>query len=699
MILKEIILENFRAYRGRQIIDLSPKENQNLILISGNNGYGKTTFLMSIVWCLYGRQMSDVDDLYKKEINDAGGYKSYIQQSLNNKARERGENSFSVELHFEDVALPGINCRELIVKRSYFEIHKQDNVEILIDGQEHEVIKEIGADHFIRDYILPKEVAKFFLFDAEKIVTLAEVTSSQRRKDLSIAYYEVLGINKYEVAKTNLKEYQDTLKYNAANLNEKYKLDETRNEIQKNKDIINQLNEEIYDLEDSKARKKKDSDLIQEKLIRHGSGISDDEIKALRKQRDDQQEKLDKLRKELNEHLEIIPFAISGGLLAEVLEQAKREIEYQNKNISRERIKNKVEQVMTELSNYPKPEDLIIEHRVRRYYEDAFQKLIEKYFIDDAPDDDLPSEIRPLHDFTQNQGNELEALVSNIQNSFQDKYETIANEKRTAQNKLQNINRELSDAEAKKDQPIIAEDRENRYRLEEQIEQIVTDIAKKKSEIQNLGDKIESLEHQAIAINRKLEAAERDREKYNTAERLIKELDAFIKEFTERKKVSLESKILKELQLLMHKQDFVTKIKVEIIQGNIDIRLIDSNGEEIPKTILSMGEKQLFATALLYGLVEETGIDFPLFVDSPLQKLDAKHSGSILQFFYPQVGEQVVLFPLITKEINQNEFNLIKENIAQSYLIEHLKGISTLKQVKPDAIFETFELMNREYAN
>ena len=63
MIIKEIELYNFRIYKGIERINLKPKDNKNIIIISGKNGFGKTTFLMSIVWCLYGRQTEKVDDL------------------------------------------------------------------------------------------------------------------------------------------------------------------------------------------------------------------------------------------------------------------------------------------------------------------------------------------------------------------------------------------------------------------------------------------------------------------------------------------------------------------------------------------------------------------------------------------------------------------------------------------------------------
>src|SRR5690606_39378244 len=84
--------------------------DKNIIIVSGKNGFGKTTFLMSLVWCLYGKQMEKVDELYQKEIADKGGYGKYIGNSLNRLAKANGETKFSVSVTFTNVKIPEITC-------------------------------------------------------------------------------------------------------------------------------------------------------------------------------------------------------------------------------------------------------------------------------------------------------------------------------------------------------------------------------------------------------------------------------------------------------------------------------------------------------------------------------------------------------------------------------------------------------------
>ncbi len=165
MFIKEIELNNFRIYKGSNTINLLPENNKNIVVVSGKNGFGKTTFLMSLVWCLYGRQMEKVDELYQKEIADKGGYGKYIGNSLNRLAKVEGETKFSVSVTFRDVKIPEITCNEIRITRTYDIVTSaSDKVEVLIDGFQNELIQDLttdgkqdGEEIFIRD-LMPKRL-------------------------------------------------------------------------------------------------------------------------------------------------------------------------------------------------------------------------------------------------------------------------------------------------------------------------------------------------------------------------------------------------------------------------------------------------------------------------------------------------------------------------------------------------------------
>ena len=138
--------------------------------------------------------------------------------------------------------------------------------------------------------------------------------------------------------------------------------------------------------------------------------------------------------------------------------------------------------------------------------------------------------------------------------------------------------------------------------------------------------------------------ADTDRKKYSVTEGLIEKMNIITSRIKEEKKYSLEKAIYNGLKQLMHKNNFIDRIEVRIENDIMDIDLFDQQNQLVDKTSLSKGEQQLYATAFLKALVDESGINFPVFIDSPLQKFDPEHSQNIIKEFYPNVSETSCLF-------------------------------------------------------
>lgn len=89
MIIKSITLNNFRLYEGVNTISFELCAERNVHLICGENGFGKTTFLHSLLWCLYGRFVSDVPAAGQ---DSSSGYASVLKGNLNINADKRKKN-------------------------------------------------------------------------------------------------------------------------------------------------------------------------------------------------------------------------------------------------------------------------------------------------------------------------------------------------------------------------------------------------------------------------------------------------------------------------------------------------------------------------------------------------------------------------------------------------------------------------------
>lgn len=648
---------------------------------------------MSMVWCLYGRNMQEVDDLYKKEIEEQGGYSKYIASSLNRLARTEEDYNFHVSIKFVDVNIPEVPCKEIIVTRSYNALTStSEEVEVLIDGYPSELAKEVGQEIFIREFIMPIEIAKFFFFDAEKIVNLANVTTNEQRKRLSQAYSEVLGIKKYEDIKGNLENLQLKLRQDSASADEKKQLEDLKAAVAKFEIQITDNGNKIRELREQRNEKSKESRDIQEKLIREGSLITVEELQKIRADEDDLTKRQTALQNELKDSYDIIPFAIVGEKFLDVSKQLENENNYKTAQFKEENVKGVTNKILTDLLKIPKPEHLAIDNQVHEFYATAFKDLIRKHFFSDTPT--LPDDFNVLHEFSETEKNELFGLLNSIKLSFRESFKRINGEYNQTRNELNSIRRRIKDAEANQENPIIAELRKRKEELDklvigidDTIDSLNREIGEFTNEKTQKGKRIEEL-------SRKLNVSEKNKKKDAVITRNINNLKDFIGKFKAKKKESLEEQILKGLETLMHKKGFIKKVEVEIIGDDIDIVLKNNRNEEIKKESLSKGEQQMYATALLRGLVEESDIQFPVFIDSPMQKFDEQHAENIVKYFYPNVSEQVVIFPLINKELTEREYGILSKHIARTFLINNVHDDkSEFISIEPSEFLTTYNKM------
>ncbi|MCY1479248.1 Chromosome partition protein Smc [compost metagenome] len=705
MFIKEIELNNFRIYKGKNKIDLVPESDKNIIVVSGKNGFGKTTFLMSLVWCLYGRQMEKVDELYQKEIADKGGYGKYIGNSLNRLAKSEGETKFSVAVTFTDVKIPEITCNEIKITRTYDIVTSaNDKVEVLIDGYQNELIQDLttdgkqdGEEIFIRDFILPIEIAKFFFFDAEKIVSLAEINSPEQRRLLSKAYTEVLGIKKYEDLKDQLENIQDEYRKKSAKPQERQEFNEIESSILNKQIGIDDVESQIQDLNQEKIEKQSESNEIQMKLIQEGNMMTLEQLNELKSEETTLNDRINNLQNDLKDLFDLIPFGLAGETLMEVSNQLESEKNYKESKYKQEDVGEKTNRILDDLEAEKKKFDGVIGTEIRNFYEAQIKNLIKKYFFSDVPD--LPNSFTALHDFSDSEANELNTLINNLKHTFKDIFTRLNDDYLRSKSDLDSIRRRIRAAEKDAEDDYIANLRSEKTRLDNRVFTIDKDIYDLGERIGGYKNEIKSLKQRQEELRKKIDDSRRYSEKDEKTQELISNLKEFIKEFKVTTKKKLEENILSELNILMHKKGFIKKVVVDINHAgdDVDINLFNAREEKIDKGSLSMGERQMYASALLKALVDESDIEFPVFIDSPMQKFDKDHAENVIKEFYPNVSKQVVLFPLIHKELTESEFELLKPNISRSYIIHNFStDASKFVEAVPESLIKTY---NELYAN
>lgn len=701
MRIQDITLTNFRLYKGVNKISFpQDDEGKNIYLISGENGFGKTTFLHSLLWCLYGRLMAEIDDTARKEISNSGGYPSFLIGNLNNNARQyvesigadtlarikrsgytpddediQANSVYSIAIKFTDISIPSIPCQTITIIRSYDFIKQNDSVEVLIDNQRNELAQSIGNDVFINDFILNKDIARFFFFDSERIVALAETNTVDDRRRLASAYNEVLGVKKYEDLKHNLEALRLKFRKRTSDVVSRNKLNallEKQEDLQGDlQDILDGITERENTLSSLRLRDKE----YQEKLLREGQGMTMDEYERQKAVLDKARTNDAIIKEKLRDFIEYAPFAMVGDLLKQTMTEitkdynaAKAAQNIANQNGLLQEIYDQLIGKLVPLAGTNGQKMQAAVHEV----------------LDSFKEEELTHE--PLLSVNRDEYNESQAIFANLTTTYRVEFEHLADDNKKNKQVMSRVQQKLSSMQANESDEIIKQIRAQKSEIEQQIKKLEEEIRALYAQQGSVSQSLNTCKKQIAELSKKVSLDDSDVKKDALANELIESLDTFLRNLKEEKKVSLERRLKGIMNALMHKEDFIGNVAVDVQEDGLDIVLYTPSGKIIRKESLSKGEQQLYATSLLKALVEESGIEFPVFIDSPLQKFDKSHSSKIITEFYPSISKQVVLFPLLHKELTEEELEIMKPLVKSAYLIKNDVEQSYFKPVQVDRL-------------
>ena len=699
MKIGKITLTNYRLYKGVNTISFNNVDGRNVVLISGQNGFGKTTFLQSLIWCLYGKQIASIDDIAKKDIN-AYGYLGLLKSNLNRtrlaaietidsvtiaKIRKSGYSKdlaylkdhsiYSVRLEFINVSIPSIQCRSLSVKRSFDYITEKEYVEILIDGNPNELTNEIGEDVFINDFILNKDLAQFFFFDAEKIVKLAEIDTLDDRRKLCSAYNEVLGVKKYEVLKKNLEAMRLKFRRTSSDIASRTELE---NMLSDNKI----LEEDIHDIQEQidtnilyiQKLKEQDS-TVQEELLRAGSGNTQEDITRTKSIVEACKIKDIEYKKLLKQFIDYAPFAIVGSLLNEVKQQMISDYAINQKRQQVGLQKGLVTQILSELSSAM--DGMELTNETKSLLHEKFVGITNKYVVSKVSEN-------TLLDFGPEDYKEFESIYLHLTTTYKSDFDRLVDDYKKNKQILERNSRKLSNFYSKEKDDVVSEIRNRKAIIESEIKEKENQAFSLHQRLGSLDSEVQLLSRKISDLSKKVTLDDSNLKKDALAEQLIDELNAFLVNLKKEKKYSLERRIQEILNSLMHKEDFISKVNVSIENDVMEIGLFGPDGQEVKKESLSKGEQQLYASSILKALVDESGLEFPVFIDSPLQKFDKSHSAKIITEYYPCISKQVILFPLLHKELTNAEYELMKPMLESVFIIANDNNSSKFIQANID---------------
>ena len=196
MLLKSLKLQDFRQFKGTQIVHFSTDKNKNVTIMMGDNGSGKTSFAQAFRWCLYGdTDFKDTKLLSKKvAIDMLPGDEKPVE--------------VAIELIHENVEYT-ITRRLLYKKNTSGDIVAAPASKFVIQFKD-----ATGNIQYVRDLeteakmneILPADLSRYFFFDGERIEKMGDDIKRGKSKEFSKAVRSLLGLNSYVQALKHLKE-------------------------------------------------------------------------------------------------------------------------------------------------------------------------------------------------------------------------------------------------------------------------------------------------------------------------------------------------------------------------------------------------------------------------------------------------------------------------------------------------------------
>jgi len=634
MLIKYIKVHNFGVYSGTHTVDLSITEKEKpIILIGGLNGRGKTTLLEAITLALYGNNSFNF-------IESGLSYQNYLAKYVN---KNDGSLETFVEISFDifqnDISTNYIIRRQWNLKTKNI----NDNIIIFKDGIANTSLTKYWRT-FVED-IMPSSVARFSIFDGEKIT---QYFSDNSEEQVKLAIKTFLGLDVIDRIIDDLKRIvkqhhiKDKKYFEESQemVNLKEKIDIINNEIQSNTQEIAHLTSLIMQNKE-KLRK------AEESFYKSGGVITDE-----RNQIAHRRETLIKEKNELFEQLlEIaageLPLVLTLPLLRDIYTSVKKENENRVSAIAMQKIMDLRDDLKKLFTG-----DKAVTEKLNNYFESISNQV---------------EDFEPVFNLSSTAFEQLSFLCK-------EGLVNKANSVKAMLEQYKKIESEISELDLllSMEMDTITADK-----LLEIIKTLTKDITiceegieKYNQENERLSRELAIAEHELLKLT---ELALGKIEEQDDAIRVVKYANLSIdvmKEYRERLKMlkidTISNTITDCFHAIIGKKSLVERIEIE--PKTLNVIMINNDNEVVSKSKVSAGELQIYYISILWALSICANKQFPVIIDTPLARLDTKHRFKMIKNYLPMASDQTIVFSTDSEIVNEYYYEISKY-VSQKYLL------------------------------
>lgn len=630
MIIKELVLHNFGIYASTNKLEFHGEKP--IVLIGGMNGRGKTTMLEGILLALYG------NNSFAYRESDYHSYGQYL-------------NSFVNEM---DGTLKTYIELEFLLKdegNSIYRIHREwdgskkrltENIAVFKDGDYNHFLTENWL--MFMENLLPSGLSEFFFFDGEKIAKLAAEKTSKQMKEsikalLGVTVLDILGNDLYRVIKRTVKNKLDDNE-----VKEIERLREAKDEITQKLDLIDR---EIDNLYTEKGTIIQRLEKLQQEYKKKGGDVVAQQQELFRK-RSAVAAKIQSIYEQLmNDAASELPLVLARKYMKNIRENA-------------------------EIAQDEKMMEVAI-------------KKLDSLIADFDQNGTHSQDIQDFMDYVRKQSKKEKTGSSyNLSDTAILKLQVLM-EEQLLSNKLAVKNRQRELLQLQKE----AEQLDSYLSVdidEKTVARIYKKMKEAEQEVIEVDVRIEKMNAERRICNGDVMAAttlyNKKVEEYLKCVELNEDHDRIIKyshmavtilnEYKIRlqhRKINLVAETMTNCyKKLANKKNMIRRI--EMNPDSLDLKYIDQLGEEVKKSSLSAGEKQLMVISLLWALALCSKKKLPVIIDTPLSRLDSAHRESLINIYFPQVSEQTIILST-DSEIDKSCYEAMKKNIGDEFTLEY----------------------------
>jgi len=619
MIIESISFFNAGVFRGPHSVNLAPSDSTRfpIVLIGGKNGRGKTTLLDSIHFVLYGKNA--------RLANRRGGqgWDDFLKDFKNRQAptSEMASVGLAIRLHTEGVE----HLLEVQREWKVTGTKVKETLTVKMDGEDAPDLANDWIDYV--ESLIPSQIAHLFLFDGEQIEALA--APEKAREILRTGIYGLLGADLVGRLDKDLQALERRIRLASASVVDAQKIESLEQDFLRARQQRDTLDIAIQIKEKDYVERLAEFQELQHRIQAQGGDLLEHRV-GLEVEERSLLDKMTELEVEIRRmHGGILPLAGVIDLLNLINEQATREQRLQGGREWLTRLEARDRKLIKSLSA----------NRASKAATDYALTWLQNDRESFAKDLD---ETKELYGFTPEGFYQLRHLLGGGLAEEMERHKALEAKLQECRAALELIQRRLARIP---DQEAIRHLLDEREVLEKSIHELefgkkallesrrVVELEANQLDrrLQKETAALKSNEVDQLRLSRQVEHLQRARET------VVRFKEALVARDIER----IEKEILLSAQRLFSKKKLITGVSINPETFHLTIR--DAAGLVFSPLQLSAGERQILAISVLWGLSKASGKSLPVFIDTPLGRLDHDHRDRLVASYFPHASHQVVL--------------------------------------------------------